>query len=171
MITVFKKAVLGTALAATAIAGTLAGPTTASAQAWHRGGYGHSDGAGIAVAAGVVGLIAGAAIASSHDHYYPAPVAYAPPVYPVQPACYNAYPGYDGYCYPSSYYVNLGWGYHDGGWWYGGARYARPYVIGGWHGGYVGGGYVRGGYVRGGYVGGGYRGFGGGWHGGWHGGR
>lgn len=176
MTSIFKKAILGTALAATAIAAV---PTAASADEWHHHG---GNGAGIAIAAGVIGLIAGAAIASDHhDRYYaPEPVAY-----PVEPACYQAYPGYDGYCYPSSYYVNLGWGYHDGGWWYGGSRYARPYVIGGYRGGYNGGGWgggYRGGYTGGGYTGGGYhggnggyRGNGGGWNGGgdhgWHGGN
>jgi len=84
--------------------------------------------------------------------------------------CYSAYPGYQGYCYPAGYYTNLGWGFHDGGWWYGGSRYARPFVVGGYRGGagYYHGGYggYHGGYggYRGGY-GGGYRG-GAGYHGG-----
>ena len=105
----------------------------------------------------------------------PPPVAYAP-----APVCYNAYPGYDGYCYPATYYTNIGWGFHDGWWWYGGAHYARPFVVGGWHGGYgYRGGWdhdgYRGGYAQqpqyhGGGYGGGYgggRGGEGGQHGGW----
>ena len=143
----------------------LAVATPAEARHWDgdRGFHG-----GGAIAAGLIGLAAGVAIASDHgpyveaapvNYYYAPPVAYAP-----QASCYYAYPGYEDYCYPASYYVNLGWGWHDGGWWYGGTRYARPYVIGGYRGGY-GGGY-RGGYrgdhpeggYRGGYAAGGYRG-------------
>lgn len=186
MTTMLKKAVLGTALAATAATGVLAGAAPASAHEWgeHHGG----GGAGLAIAAGLIGLVAGVAIASDHDHdRYVAP----PPVSYDGAACYNAYPGYDGYCYPASYYVNLGWGWHDGGWWYRGARYERPYVVGGWRGGYaepreIHGGW-RGGY-DGGYTGerrgdyrdeyrgdyrGDYRGGyqGGGFEGGWHGDR
>jgi hypothetical protein len=165
----FKKAILGTALTATLAAGLLAGAAPAEAHPWGYERHG-GDGAGIAVAAGLIGLIAGAAIASDHGPYDgPAPVAYAPPpvAYAPQVSCYDAYPGYDGYCYPASYYTNLGWGWRDGGWWYGGARYARPFVVGGYRGGY-GGGY-RGGYAahayRGGYQGGGYQ-QGGGYRGG-----
>jgi len=174
----FKKAILGTALTATLAAGLLAGAAPAEARPWGYERHG-GDGAGIAVAAGLIGLIAGAAIASDHGPYAaPAPVAYvpAPVAYAPQVGCYNAYPGYDGYCYPASYYANLGWGWHDGGWWYGGARYARPFVVGGYRGGYGGGyrgGYAggyRGGYAvqayHGGYQGGGYRG--GGYQGGGH---
>ena len=156
----YKKAVLGTALAATVAAGLLAGAAPAEARPW---GYDHhGDGAGIAVAAGLIGLAAGAAIASDRGpyveqapvgYYAPPPVAYAAPA-----GCYNAYPGYDGYCYPAAYYVNLGWGWHDGGWWYGGARYAHPFVVGGYRGGYgYRCGYAPAGY-RGGYASGGYRG-------------
>ncbi len=161
MTTVLNKAVLATALAATATAGVLAGATPASAHEWgeHRGG-----GAGVAIAAGVIGLVAGLAIASDHDHdryvAQPAPVAYDD-----NGTCYAAYPGYEGYCYPASYYVNLGWGWHDGGWWYRGVRYERPYVVGGWRGGYAEPREIRGGY-RGGY-GGGYQG---GYRGGYNGG-
>lgn len=164
MKTTFKKAVLGTALAATAAVGVLAGATPAAARPWgdYRGEH-HGDGAGIAIAAGLIGLVAGVAIASDHDHdrnryIAPPPVAYAPtPVaYGGYDGCYAAYPGYDGDCYPASYYVNLGWGWHDGGWWYGGSRYARPFVVGGYRsadrGGYWGGyrSEYRGGYAQGG---------------------
>jgi hypothetical protein len=173
MKTRFTKAVLGNALAATAALGMIAAATPAQAHEW--GERGHGGGAGIAIAAGILGLAAGAAIASDHDryerpvryYYAPPPVAYAPVA-----TCYDAYPGYDGYCYPATYYTNLGWGWRDGYWWYGGARYARPFVIGGYRGGYYGGGYhdgYRGGYgggYRGGYAGGGY----GGGHGGYTGG-
>lgn len=161
----FKKTVLGTALAASAAVGMLAVATPAEARHWDgdRGFHG-----GGAIAAGLIGLAAGVAIASDHGPYVePAPVNYyyAPPVaYAPQASCYYAYPGYEDYCYPASYYVNLGWGWHDGGWWYGGTRYARPFVVGGYRGGYGGGyrgGYVEGGYrggYRGGYAAGGYRG-------------
>ena len=162
MKTIFTKAVLGTALAATAAIGMAAVATPAQAHEWgeHRGG-----GGGIAIAAGILGLAAGVAIASDHDgggydgqdgYYYAQPrVTYQPTV-----SCYDAYPGYDGYCYPATYYTNLGWGSRDGYWWYGGARYARPFVIGGYRGGYGGGyrGYYGGGGYHGGYGGGEYRG-------------
>ena len=171
----FKKAALGTAMAATLAAGMLAGAAPADAHPYYgRGYYGHGGG-GLAVAAGVIGLAAGVAIASDHGYAYPAPVGYyAPPVAYGYNGCYNAYPGYEGYCYPVGYYTNLGWGYHDGGWWYGGARYARPFVVGGYRGGagYYHGGYgYRGGYGGGAYHGGGYGGGahyagGGGYHGG-----
>ena len=152
MTTVLNKTILATAMAATAAAGVLGGATPASAHEWgeHRGG-----GAGVAIAAGVIGLVAGLAIASDHGHdgyvVPPAPVAYGD-----NGTCYAAYPGYDGYCYPASYYVNLGWGWHDGGWWYRGVRYERPYVVGGWRGGYAEPREIRGGY--GGGYGGGYQG-------------
>ena len=170
MKTIFTKAVLGTALAATAALGMAAVVTPVQAHEWgeHRGG---SSG-GIAIAAGILGLAAGVAIASDHDrydggggYYYDQPrVIYQPTV-----TCYDAYPGYDGYCYPATYYNNLGWDSRDGYWWYGGARYARPFVIGGYRGGY-GDGYS--GYYGGyrGYFGGGgeyRRGYDHGGHGGY----
>ena len=169
MKTIFKKAVLCTALAATAAVGMLAVATPAQARPWG-GYYRHGGGGGVAVAAGLIGLAAGVAIAEDQGpyvqqgYYAPPPVAYGGPG-----GCYAAYPGYDGYCYPASYYTNLGWGWHDGGWWYGGARYARPFAVGGYRGGYRGG-YAAGGY-RGGYAGG-YRGgyFAPGYHGGYAGG-
>jgi len=173
MKTIFKNAILGTALAASAAVGMLAVTSPAEARPW--GGYYGRGGPGVAVAAGVIGLAAGAAIAANEGPYYaPGPVGYYPPVAYGGPApCYSAYPGYGGYCYPPSYYTNLGWGWHDGGWWYGGARYARPFAIGGYrggygyHGGYAGGyhGGYAGGY-HGGYGGGAHAGYGGGGHGG-----
>lgn len=170
MTTVLNKAVLATALAATASAGVLAGATPASAHEWgeHRGG-----GAGVAIAAGVIGLVAGLAIASDHGHdrYVAQP---APVTYDDDGTCYAAYPGYEGYCYPASYYVNLGWGWHDGGWWYRGARYERPYVIGGWRGGYAEPREIRGGYrggFQGGYQGGYQNGYRGEYRGGYQGGN
>jgi len=71
------------------------------------------DDAGVAVAAGILGLGVGAAIASDHPHYYhrrhyyyapPPPVAYYPPPYayyyapPPPPRYYGYYPqcGWDG---------------------------------------------------------------------------
>jgi len=150
MKSIFKNAALGTALAATAAVGMLAAATPAEARPWGYHGYYHGGGGG-AVAAGLIGLAAGVAIASSHGPYVaPVPVGYyaPPPVAYAAPApCYDAYPGYDGYCYPVSYYTGLGWGWHDGYWWYGGARYARPFAVGGYRGGYAGG--YRGGYVGG----------------------
>ena len=158
----FKKAALATAL--TAITGAAVTATPAQA---HGG-----DAAGAAIVGGIIGLGVGAAIASDHDRYYRGPyyggpVGYYAPA-PVASQCYvDAYGG----CYPVNYYYDAGWAWRDGGWWYGGARYARPYYYGhgggyGYHGGYGyrGGGY-GGGYHGGGY--GGYRGGGEGGHGGW----
>ena len=85
--------------AALALAGTtFAAVAPADAQRWHggyhggyRGHYHHGGGAGLAVGAGILGLAAGAAIASNHGYYrgYPAgyydygPGYYAPPPAPV----------------------------------------------------------------------------------------
>ena len=146
-----KKAVLTTALAATAITGSLATATPAMADGY-RGGHGH--GGGLAIAAGILGLIGIAAIASSADH--PREQAYAEPVYPgYGPAsCYEAYPGYTGYCYPAAYYAHLGWAFHDGGWYdHDGHRYAHPYYNRGGYAGY--GARMNGGGDHRGYNGGG----------------
>lgn len=68
--TILKKAVLATALAASAF--TAASPAMARGY----GGYGyrhHGDATGAAIAGGVIGLALGAIIASSanhHDDYY-----------------------------------------------------------------------------------------------------
>jgi hypothetical protein len=77
------KKVLTAAMAAVTLGGAVAATATpAAAQHW-RGGYGghyyggyhHHDNAGPAIAAGVLGLALGAAIASnnSHSYYYDRP--------------------------------------------------------------------------------------------------
>jgi opacity protein-like surface antigen len=55
---------------------------------WHGGGWRGDDDAGLAIAAGVLGLAAGAAIASDHPHYYGG--------YYGRPAYYAPDPYYDG---------------------------------------------------------------------------
>ncbi len=99
MNTILKKAGLGVALAATAIATTA---VPADAQRWHGGGhyrhYYRGGGAGPAIVAGVAGLAIGAAIASNtadRDRYYRD----------------NGYqPGYDDYYYRDhGYYPNDGY--------------------------------------------------------------
>lgn len=77
---------LGGAVSATAVTG-------ADARPYYHGGYGyHHGGGGAAIAAGVVGLALGAAIASDHPHYYyGGPGYYGPPApYYYGPAtCYS----------------------------------------------------------------------------------
>jgi hypothetical protein len=65
MSSLFKKTVLATVLAATALAG--AAPAMAHDE---YGGYHHDggDGAGLAIGAGILGLAVGAIIASDHHH-------------------------------------------------------------------------------------------------------
>jgi len=133
-----KKAVLTTAMAATAITGSLTAPPAMA--------RGHG-GPGIGIVAGILGLIGIAAIASASDNH--PQQAYAEPGYPAPgynngyapayagPACFEAYPGYTGYCYPTAYYTNLGWAYRGGSWYdAGGHRYARPYYNRGGYAGY-----------------------------------
>ncbi len=83
------KKILTGALAALTLGGVvLGGATAASARDWdHRGG----DGA--AVVAGIAGLAIGAALASDHRGYAPAPVYYnaPPPAYYEGPAYYSDY--------------------------------------------------------------------------------
>ncbi|MDE1914492.1 MAG: hypothetical protein KGJ57_03410 [Sphingomonadales bacterium] len=153
-----KKLSLGAALTVSAAGALVATP--ASAQPWH-GGYGRGNDAGVAIAAGVVGLALGAALADQGPYYGDAqPVGYAP--YPGPAGCFDAYPGYDDDCYPADYYYRLGWSWRDGYWWNGGQRYARPFVgrgapVGlGFGGGFRGGDYGHGGYDRGGYARGDY---------------
>ncbi len=150
MTSMFKQATLGATLAATALVGTFGSAATASAdpyRGYHRGG----DGAGVAIAAGVLGLAVGAAIASDHrDRYVVA-----------QP--YYGQPYYAGYEYPVDYYYRAGWVYRDGYWFdRDGGRFERPFIRAGYYGGY------RGGYngYRGGYEGGYHGGYQGGYHGG-----
>jgi hypothetical protein len=159
---ILKKISLGSALAATAAMSLIATP--ASAQSWHGGGY-HRD-AGVAIAAGIVGLAVGAALADhGRDNYVPAPepVGYAP--YGGPASCYEAYPGYEGYCYPAENYYRMGWSWHGGSWWSrDGHAFARPFMGHGGpgfapHGGFGDRGGFGGGY-RGGFEGG-HGGFGG----------
>jgi hypothetical protein len=82
------------AISATVLMAGLALAPVAQARDWHggggynRGGYYHrgGNGAGAAVAAGIIGLGIGAAIASSNRPYYAPPSYYAPP-----PAVYYGY--------------------------------------------------------------------------------
>lgn len=119
MKTVWKKAGLGIALAATAL--TAAAP--AEAQRW--GGYRHRGGGDVAAGAllgGIVGLGIGAAVASSNrdryydrGYYYDAPPPprvvyreryYAPPPPPPRVVYRERY-----YDYGPRYYDGYGYGY------------------------------------------------------------
>lgn len=97
------RKILTSSVAALALTATVLGTAApAEAQRWHgRGGYyggyrGHyhgGGGAGWAVGAGLLGLAAGAAIASDRGHYGYAPVyGYAPGYYAPPPAYYYAPP-------------------------------------------------------------------------------
>lgn len=157
---ILKTVSLGAALAMTATTALIATPAAA------HGGYGGGNygrggyGAGAAVAAGVVGLAVGAAIADQGAYYgEPAPVGYAPY---GGPGCYEAYPSYDGACYPVEDYYRMGWSWRDGHWWdRSGQRFDHPfmgrggpggaprgYMGGGMHGGDMRGGGMRGGHMR-----------------------
>lgn len=87
------RKVLTAGLAALTLAGGVAAtaaPAEAAPYGYYHGGYGHGYGrgwGGAALAAGVLGLAAGAAIAGSHPYYYGGPY-YAGPYYG---------PGYYGY--------------------------------------------------------------------------
>ena len=105
--TLFKKALLGTAAGAMALA------TAAPAEARNHYHRYHHDNTGAIIGAGIVGLAIGAiAASSSRDNYYDG-------YYYNQPY-YNGYtyytPGYTTYYYPSNY------GYNNG-YWYNGYRY------------------------------------------------
>jgi len=110
-----KKAVLGTAIGAMALA-----TTPADARGYYRH-YHHGDNAAVAIGAGILGLAVGAAIASDNrgynDGYYYYDGYYNQPYY-------NGYtyytPGYTTYYYPYTY------GYYDGRW-YNGYRYNNGY--------------------------------------------
>jgi hypothetical protein len=104
---IFKKAALGTALAATA----LVSATPAMARDYHRG---HDNTAAVAIGAGVIGLALGAIIASSdndrhRDRYYDSGYTYGP-----------AYTS--GWYYRDGYYWDRDGGRHDRGEY---ARYNR----------------------------------------------
>jgi hypothetical protein len=108
-----KKAVLGTALGAMALA-----TAPADARGYYRHHH-HGDDAAVAIGAGIIGLAVGAAIASDNrgynDYYYDG--YYNDPYY----RGYGYYtPGYNVYYYPYSYpYYN--------GYWYNGYRYNNGY--------------------------------------------
>ena len=71
------RKIITAGIAALTLGGAVAGAAVpANAQGYHHGYYGHGggwhggNGTGVAVAAGLLGLAAGAAIASDHPHYY-----------------------------------------------------------------------------------------------------
>jgi hypothetical protein len=84
--TLFKKAILGTALAATTLA--VASPADARGYYGHYGRYHGGNGAAIGIGAGILGLAVGAAIASDHHRYRDRDYYYQP----------------DGYYYRDGYY-------------------------------------------------------------------
>jgi hypothetical protein len=107
-----KKAVLGTAIGAMALA-----TTPAEARGYYR--HHHHDNTGAIVGAGIIGLALGAAIASDnrgYDGYYDSGYYNDP--------YYNGYayytPGYNVYYYPQTY------PYYEGRW-YNGYRYNNGY--------------------------------------------
>ena len=107
-----KKAVLGTAIGAMALA-----TAPADARSYYRH-YHHGDDAAVAIGAGILGLAVGAAIASgNNDRYYYNDGYYNYPYY-------NGYayytPGYNVYYYPQAY------PYYEGRW-YNGYRYNNGY--------------------------------------------
>jgi hypothetical protein len=101
---------IGRVAAGLAAVSLVAAATTASADPrYYYGHRGHGDTAAAAVAAGIVGLAVGAAIADSghHDRYYER--VYAPPPPPPPPPRYYGY-GYYGYGYaPRPYYDRDCW--------------------------------------------------------------
>ena len=116
-----RKALTGTAAALAIVATGLAAVAPADAQRYrgghYHGGYGYrgygyrGGGAGLAVGAGLLGLAAGAAIASDRGYYgrgyYGAPGYYAPPpyAYGYAPACRTdwRWDGYRGRYFPVRY--------------------------------------------------------------------
>ena len=92
------RKLLTASAAALALAGvTIGAAAPAEARYYGRGYYGHRGGhSGAILGAGILGLAAGAAIASNHPRYYSpgyygygAPVYYAPP--PPPPVYYDGY--------------------------------------------------------------------------------
>jgi hypothetical protein len=94
------RKILTASVAALALSATALGAAApAEAQRWHGGYRGHYGGGGWALGAGLLGLAAGAAIASDR-HYYG--YGYAPGYYGYAPAYYAPPPPYyygaRGYC-------------------------------------------------------------------------
>jgi hypothetical protein len=121
-----KKAVLGTAIGAMALA------TTPAEARGHYRHYHHGDDAAVAIGAGIIGLAVGAAIASgNNDGYYDG--YYNQPYY----GGYTYYtPGYSTYYYPYAYPYNNGYWYngyrYNNGWFYDRRGY-RSYDRDGWN--------------------------------------
>ena len=109
MISLFKKTMLATALAATALAGS----APAMADGYHGGGYGGyhhggGDGAGLAIGAGIVGLAIGAIVASNAHH----DDRYDRNYYPNRE--YRPSRGYVEGGYYGAPYAQRDWAWHDG---------------------------------------------------------
>lgn len=136
----FKKSIIAAGLAATA----LAGASPAMARDWHGGGYrGHSNTAGVAIGAGILGLAVGAIAASaSNNHGYD------------RGGYDDAYYGDDDAYYSPAY--TSGWAWRDGYYWdRDGGRHSREDYARYHNGGPRGGGY---GDNRGGWQGQDHRG-------------
>jgi hypothetical protein len=119
--------ILTASAAGLALAGTLvAAASPADAQRWRggRGGYHgryHGGRTGVAIGAGILGLAAGAAIASNRGYYGGGGYGYAPGYYR---SGYGYAPGYyGGYGYAPGYYAGP---YCRSGWRWDG--WARAYV-------------------------------------------
>jgi opacity protein-like surface antigen len=133
------RKILNAALAAATLVGAVAATTVpAQAQPWRYGGYGyyggyyhHNDVAGPALAAGILGLAVGAAVASSSRPYYAYPsygygYGYAPSYYGYAPGYYGYAPA-PSYRYAPSYGYAPGYGY-GGGYCQAGRWVWDPYV-------------------------------------------
>ncbi len=82
-----KKILTGAIAALTVVGATAASIAPASAREWHGGG-GYHRGGGDAVAAGILGLGIGAALAGG-SHYYSGPGYYGRGYYYARPAYYG----------------------------------------------------------------------------------
>ena len=107
-----KKAVLGTAIGAMALA-----TTPADARGYYR--HHHDNGAAVAIGAGILCLAVGAAIASDNRGYYNDPY-YNGYSYPYYQGYQYYTPGYNTYYYPNAYPYNNGY-------WYNGYQYNNGY--------------------------------------------
>ncbi|WP_294392763.1 hypothetical protein [uncultured Sphingomonas sp.] len=120
------RKLIATSAAGLAIAASmLAVAAPSEARPYYRHHRGGGNDAAIALGAGVLGLAAGAAIASrpGYDTYYDAPGYYAAP-----PPVYYAPPPPPPVAYGYGYYGAPRYGYYGGyGRGYGGPRHYRPY--------------------------------------------